>query len=370
MNDSAWFDLKNTMVEEQLVARGIKDERVIAAFRKIPRHFFVPEEHWGDAYEDRPVPIGQGQTVSQPYIVAFMTEALKIKPGQKILEVGTGSGYQSSILSELGAQVFSIEVTRELSERAAENLKRAGYASIHLKTDNGYGGWNEHAPYDGVIVTCAPRTVPQSLADQLKNGGRMVVPVGEEHQVQELYIMQKQKDQMQIERTLPVRFVPMIASFFLLISCLFAPASRADTGLYSFPKIEDEKISIQADKKPVNPFVSALSKKLNIPEKTLTDEFKQGAGRGEMIRIILMSKKSDKTIEDLVKERQKGTWFSKMAKELKLDNRALRKEALAILKELESEESRIKTETIHTSSATAGVAGQTRSVEPIESKKP
>ncbi len=207
--DSEWLGLQNKMVDEQMVARGIRDERVTAAFRKIPRHFFVPEEHWAEAYRDKPVPIGQGQTISQPYMAALMTEALEIEPGHKILEVGTGSGYQAAILCELGAQVFSIEIIPELSSCAAENLKRAGCVSVRLKVGDGRAGWQEHSPFDGVIVTCAPRTIPEALVDQLKEEGRLVIPVGEEGHVQELHVMRKRNGRMRDKSTLPVRFVPM-----------------------------------------------------------------------------------------------------------------------------------------------------------------
>ena len=196
------------MVQEQLVPRGIKEGRVLAAMAKVPREEFVPADSRTASYEDGPLPIGYGQTISQPYIVAFMTEQLRPKPSDRLLEVGTGSGYQAAILAELVADVYTIEIIEPLAKNAEATLQRLGYKNVHVKVGDGYSGWPEHAPFDAIIVTCAPDKVPQPLTDQLKEGGRMIIPVGDRF-AQELYLLEKKNGQLKESVTLPVRFVPM-----------------------------------------------------------------------------------------------------------------------------------------------------------------
>ena len=196
------------MVDEQIAARGVRDERVLAALRRVPRHAFVPAPQRDDAYADRPLPIGHGQTISQPYIVAAMTELLRISPGNKVLEVGTGSGYQAAVLAELGAKVYSIEILPTLAERAQKALADAGYDQVKLKVGDGFEGWPEHAPYDAIVVTAAPKVAPPSLIAQLKLGGRMVIPVGDRDQV--LRVFERAKTgELGVRRVFGVRFVPM-----------------------------------------------------------------------------------------------------------------------------------------------------------------
>ena len=200
---------REKMVTEQLAARDIKDANVLRAMRELPRHEFVPEALRMEAYNDRPVSIGHGQTVSQPYIVAFMTEHLHLRPGDRVLEIGTGSGYQTAVLSRLAAEVFSIEIIEPLAERAAAVLARLGIKNVRVKTGDGYAGWPEHAPFDAIIVTCAPDDVPTPLVAQLKEGGRMIIPVGDTLGVQELYLLRKITGNVERTAVLPVRFVPM-----------------------------------------------------------------------------------------------------------------------------------------------------------------
>ena len=196
------------MVQQQLKARGVNDERVLAAMAKVPREEFVPADSRAASYEDGPLPIGYDQTISQPYIVAFMTEQLRLKPTDRVLEVGTGSGYQAAILAELVAEVYTIEIVAPLAQSAKAALRRLGYKNVHVKLGDGYKGWPENAPFDAIIVTCAPDKVPQLLTDQLKDGGRMVIPVGERF-AQQLYLLEKKNGQLKESVTLPVRFVPM-----------------------------------------------------------------------------------------------------------------------------------------------------------------
>ncbi|HEY4257647.1 MAG TPA: protein-L-isoaspartate(D-aspartate) O-methyltransferase [Candidatus Udaeobacter sp.] len=199
---------RQRMVQQQLVARGITDERVLAAMGKVPREEFVRPESRGVSYEDGPLPIGYDQTISQPYIVAFMTEQLRLKPSDRLLEIGTGSGYQAAILAELVSDVYSIEIVAPLARTAEATLKRLGCKNVHVKIGDGYKGWPEAEPFDAIIVTCAPDKVPQPLVDQLKDGGRMVIPVGERF-AQQLYLLEKKNGQIKESVTLPVRFVPM-----------------------------------------------------------------------------------------------------------------------------------------------------------------
>lgn len=200
---------RKEMIEDQIVKRNVRDPEVIRAMRKIPRHLFIPEAQRNEAYEDKPVPIGYGQTISQPYIVALMTESLRLKKGEKVLEIGTGSGYQAAVLQEIGAKTFSIEIIPELAKFAQANLQQTGYASVQVKNGDGYQGWKEFAPFDAMLVTCAPEDVPQPLIEQLKEGGRMVIPVGAENQVQDLYLMKKIEGKLMRQSLAPVRFVPM-----------------------------------------------------------------------------------------------------------------------------------------------------------------
>ena len=200
---------RQRMVEQQLKPRGIKDDRVLAAMARVPRQAFVPVDERGDAYEDGPLPIGFDQTISQPYIVAFMTEQLRLKPGDRLLEIGTGSGYQAAVLAELVADVYTVEIVEPLAKTAEATLQRLGYKNVHLKVGDGYLGWPEEGPFDAIIVTCAPDKVPPPLVDQIKDGGRMVIPVGERF-AQQLYLLEKKNGQLKESATLPVRFVPML----------------------------------------------------------------------------------------------------------------------------------------------------------------
>jgi len=198
---------RERMVREQIEARGIRDARLLAALRKVPRHLFVPVEEQGEAYIDYPLAIEDGQSISQPYIVAFMTDALELKPGDRVLEIGTGSGYQAAILAALVTEVYSIEIVEPLAKKAAARLRRLGYSNVQIRAGDGYRGWQEAAPFDAIIVTAAPDHVPQPLVDQLRAGGRMVLPLGLWDQ--ELVRLRRTRDGIQRESLLPVRFVPM-----------------------------------------------------------------------------------------------------------------------------------------------------------------
>jgi protein-L-isoaspartate(D-aspartate) O-methyltransferase len=198
------------MVERQLRRQGIADARVLAAMRAVPRHRFVPADQQDAAYDDRPLPIGFGQTISQPYIVAFMTEALALAPTDAVLEVGTGCGYQTAVLAELGGEVSTIEVVPELAVRARAIFAALGLDRIEVRTGDGYRGWPERAPFDKVIVTAAPPALPEALVEQLAIGGIMVVPVGPALGDQELRIVRKTPRGVVTERSLAVRFVPMV----------------------------------------------------------------------------------------------------------------------------------------------------------------
>ena len=199
---------REAMVRSQIEARGVRDSAVLAALRRVPRHEFVPAEVRPQAYADHPLPIGERQTISQPYIVGFMTELLQVKPGQRVLEIGTGSGYQAAVLAELGADVYTIEIVEKLAATARAVLQRLGYEKVRVRAGDGYQGWPDAAPFDRIIVTAAPPQVPQPLIDQLKPGGRLVVPEGV--QDQDLVLYTKTSDgKLQRERVLPVRFVPM-----------------------------------------------------------------------------------------------------------------------------------------------------------------
>jgi protein-L-isoaspartate(D-aspartate) O-methyltransferase len=197
------------MVQEQIEARGVRDARVLAAMRRVPRHLFVPDEVRADAYEDYPLPIGHEQTISQPYIVAWMTEALGVKPRDRVLEIGTGSGYQAAVLAEIGAEVYTIELVAPLAESAARTLKALGYTSVRAKQGDGYAGWPQHAPFSAIIVTAAPDHVPQPLVDQLAVGGRVVIPVGG-RMVQQMTVITKNARGVTSEERMAVRFVPLM----------------------------------------------------------------------------------------------------------------------------------------------------------------
>jgi protein-L-isoaspartate(D-aspartate) O-methyltransferase len=200
---------RQRMVDSQIRGRGVGDEAVLSAMLTVPRHEFVPEEFLDQAYADHPLPIGYGQTISQPYIVALMTELLEIEPGDKVLEVGTGSGYQAAILAQLTDQVYSIEIIEELATQAETRLQQLGYTQVHVLSADGYYGWEEHAPFDAVIVTCAPDHVPQPLVRQLKDGGRMVIPVGPPGGYQSLWLIVRQGEDVQMTNMGPVAFVPL-----------------------------------------------------------------------------------------------------------------------------------------------------------------
>jgi len=201
--------LRKEMVEEQIRARGIKDERVLSAMEKVPRHKFVPEAYRSSSYEDRPLPIGEGQTISQPYIVALMTELLGLNGKEKVLELGTGSGYQAAVLAEIVKEVYSVEIVQSLSQKAGAVLKELGYTNIRLKVGDGYNGWKENAPYDAIIVTFAADEIPPPLLDQLKEGGKIVIPVGEEGMTQSLILGEKRRGKLEKRKITDVLFVPM-----------------------------------------------------------------------------------------------------------------------------------------------------------------
>ncbi|HOG75470.1 MAG TPA: protein-L-isoaspartate(D-aspartate) O-methyltransferase [Candidatus Marinimicrobia bacterium] len=209
--DPDYYQLRQKMVNEQIIARGVRAESVIKAMQKVERHLFVPEQYRNFAYSDRPLPIGEGQTISQPYIVALMTELLDLKKSDKVLEIGTGSGYQAAILAEICDSVYTIEIIPSLGKQAQALLRELGYHNIHCKIGDGYLGWPEHAPYDGIIVTCAPSKIPQPLKEQLAEGGRMVIPVGATY-TQELVLVTKTKGKLIQKSVIPVRFVPMLRS--------------------------------------------------------------------------------------------------------------------------------------------------------------
>jgi len=201
---------REAMVRRQLESRDVSDPAVLRAMRNVPRHWFVPESVARYAYDDRPLPIGHDQTISQPYIVAFMTQALNVTPESKVLEIGTGSGYQAAVLAEITPHVFTIEIVEPLAKEAIATFKKRGYTSIDAKVGDGYAGWTENAPFDAVIVTCAPGHIPPKLFEQLKPGGRMCIPVGETGRLQWLQLVTKGPGgEMNLSKLMPVRFVPM-----------------------------------------------------------------------------------------------------------------------------------------------------------------
>lgn len=199
---------RERMVATQIVARGVHDPSTLAALRKVPRHLFVPAASLAQAYEDHPVPIGYGQTISQPYVVAYMTEALGLHGGESVLEVGTGCGYQAAVLAEIAARVHTIEIVAPLAEEAAARLERLGYANVTVRAGDGYLGWPDAAPFDAIVVTAAAPRVPEPLLRQLREGGRLILPVGDDWQ--ELVLVTRHGERFDERRLLPVRFVPMV----------------------------------------------------------------------------------------------------------------------------------------------------------------
>ena len=197
------------MVREQLQERGITDARVLKAMRCVPRHEFVPEAQRGAAYDDHAMPIGFGQTISQPFIVGFMTESLELEPDHRVLEIGTGCGYQAAVLSMLAKEVFGIEIVEPLAARAAMTLRHLGFRNVHVRCGDGHLGWPESAPFDAIIVTCAPEEIPEQLVEQLVEGGRMMIPLGSQEKAQELLLLKKIDGVLSRQRVMQVRFVPM-----------------------------------------------------------------------------------------------------------------------------------------------------------------
>jgi protein-L-isoaspartate(D-aspartate) O-methyltransferase len=206
--EARWARMRATMVERQIVARGIQDPRVLEVMRQVPRHLFVPLAERGASYEDRPLRIGAGQTISQPYIVALMTEACRVGPADRVLEIGTGSGYQTAVLAALAREVYSIEIVAELAESARRTFDSLGLCDVHLRTGDGFRGWPEAAPFDAILVTAAPEETPGPLLDQLAVGGRLVIPVGPEDDQRLLRIVRTAQG-LEREVLAPVRFVPM-----------------------------------------------------------------------------------------------------------------------------------------------------------------
>ncbi len=208
--DEPYAEERQRMVDNTIAARGVSDAAVLQSMKTVPRHKFVPQEYLGRAYADHPLPIGYGQTISQPYIVGWMTELLELKEGEKVLEIGTGSGYQAAVLAELGfVEVYSIEIIPELAEKAKATLEQSGYGNVHLKKGDGYFGWQEYAPFDAIIVTAAPDHLPQPLVGQIKEGGRIVVPIGPPGGYQVLWQFIKESGQVTGYNLGGVRFVPL-----------------------------------------------------------------------------------------------------------------------------------------------------------------
>jgi protein-L-isoaspartate(D-aspartate) O-methyltransferase len=206
---SVYLKQRDLMVKSQIESRGISSTKVLKALRNVARHKFVPEQYQSEAYQDHPLPIGEGQTISQPYIVALMTEVLDLTPDEKVLEIGTGSGYQAAVLAEICKHVYTIEIIETLGEKAVSLLKELGYTQIKVKIGDGYQGWPEHAPFDAIIVTCAPTHIPTPLKQQLAEGGKMVIPVGKTFS-QQLVLLEKKKGKIVQKAIIPVRFVPMV----------------------------------------------------------------------------------------------------------------------------------------------------------------
>lgn len=201
---------RQKMVDTQIKQRGISDQRLLRAMKEVERHLFVPEHLQAKAYQDNPLPIGEDQTISQPYIVALMTDLVKLKGGEKVLEIGTGSGYQAAILGELVDEVYTIEILEPLASRSEKLLKELGYDNVFVRQGDGFFGWPEEAPFDAIIVTCAPEEIPEPLLEQLADGGRMVIPVGKQWRWQRLKVVERAEGEITIEEVAPVRFVPML----------------------------------------------------------------------------------------------------------------------------------------------------------------
>jgi protein-L-isoaspartate(D-aspartate) O-methyltransferase len=208
MDEAAYAAARSRMIAEQIRARGVRDQRVLDAMDRVPRHLFVPAAERHEAYDDHPVPIGFGQTISQPYIVAFMTEALRVEPAHRVLEIGAGSGYQTAVLAELGATVYAVEVIDALAERARRLLEDLHYTNVHLRAGDGYEGWPAHAPYDRIIAAAAPDEIPPAFIEQLVDGGILAIPLGMFNQ--ELRVIRRLGEKLETIDTMPVRFVPMI----------------------------------------------------------------------------------------------------------------------------------------------------------------
>lgn len=204
------YEIQSQELINSIRLKGVKDERVLKALASVPRHMFVTDDLKLNSYDDNPLPIGQGQTISQPFIVAYMTEALSLKPEDRVLEIGTGSGYQACVLARLSKDVYSIEIIPELAEKAKQVLTSVGVDNVHVKTGDGYKGWDEHAPYDAIIITAAPPEIPQKLIDQLKVGGRLIAPVGDDGMQWLVRLTKRAGDKVTKETLLPVRFVPMV----------------------------------------------------------------------------------------------------------------------------------------------------------------
>lgn len=209
MPTDVFIDDREQMVQTQIEARGIEEPAVLEAMQSVQRHLFVPEKYINQAYDDHPLPIEYGQTISQPYIVALMTEILELKPGDRILEIGTGSGYQAAVLTEMDMDVYTVEIIPELAAQASERLENLGYSNINIANADGYFGWEEFAPYDAIIVTAAPDHLPQSLINQLAEGGRLVIPIGPIGAVQTLWLFEKVEGEPEAKNLGPVRFVPL-----------------------------------------------------------------------------------------------------------------------------------------------------------------